>query len=461
MRHASRSVKTVFIKTYGCQMNERDSDAVAAMLRNHGYALAESERDADVILLNTCSVRDLAEQKALGKMGLLTRLKRRRPDLVLGFMGCMAQRLGPQLLERVPEADLVVGTQKLHRIPDHLDRFLANGRHPITDVADEAGSESAICDHVAPQARPTAFVSIMQGCDMQCSFCIVPATRGTERSRSIEEILAEVRALAACGVKEVTLLGQIVTSYGRGQMPIVHGNSPFVQLLEAVNSVPGLERIRFMSAHPQGFRDDLIRCYGRLEKLCEHVHLPVQSGSNRILRAMRRTYTVDKYRHIVEKLRARVPDIALSTDIIVGFPGETEADFAETVELCEEMEYDNVFLFKYSNRSGTPATAMPGQIPATEIVRRHHQLWKLTEVHAVRRNTRLVGHVAPVLAEGEPESRKVEGRLFGRTRCNRLVYFPGKAIQRGQLFNIRITRAKSHTLYGELDSLTSDSLITH
>ena len=442
-------------------MNERDSDAVAAMLCNRGYALADSERDADVILLNTCSVRDLAEQKALGKMGLLSRMKRRRPGLVLGFMGCMAQRLGPQLLDRVPEADLVVGTQKLHRIPDHLDRLLANGRHPVTDIADEAGSESAICGHVAPQARPTAFVSIMQGCDMQCSFCIVPATRGTERSRSIEEILAEVRALVACGVREVTLLGQIVTSYGRGQMPIVHGNSPFVQLLEAVNSVPGLERIRFMSAHPQGFRDDLIRCYGRLEKLCEHVHLPVQSGSNRILRAMRRTYTVDKYRHIVEKLRARVPDIALSTDIIVGFPGETEADFAETVELCEEMEYDNVFLFKYSNRSGTPATAMPGQIPATEIVRRHHQLWKLTEVHAVRRNTRLVGHVAPVLAEGEPESRKVEGRLFGRTRCNRLVYFPGKAIQRGQLFNIRITRAKSHTLYGELDSLTSDSLITH
>ena len=451
MRHASRSVKTVFIKTYGCQMNERDSDAVAAMLRNHGYALAESERDADVILLNTCSVRDLAEQKALGKMGLLTRLKRRRPDLVLGFMGCMAQRLGPQLLERVPEADLVVGTQKLHRIPDHLDRFLANGRHPITDVADEAGSESAICDHVAPQARPTAFVSIMQGCDMQCSFCIVPATRGTERSRSIEEILAEVRALAACGVKEVTLLGQIVTSYGRGQMPIVHGNSPFVQLLEAVNSVPGLERIRFMSAHPQGFRDDLIRCYGRLEKLCEHVHLPVQSGSNRILRAMRRTYTVDKYRHIVEKLRARVPDIALSTDIIVGFPGETDADFAASVKLCEEMEYDNVFLFKYSNRSGTPAAALPGQVPAEEIVRRHHQLWKLTETHAARRSSALVGRVLPVLAEGEPETKKVEGRLFGRTRCNRLVYFPGDASQRGQSLDIRITRAKPHTLYGEPD----------
>ncbi len=442
-------MKKVFIKTYGCQMNERDSDAVAAMLGQHGYTLVETEREADIILLNTCSVRDLAEQKALGKMGLLTRMKQRRPGLVLGFMGCMAQRLGPQLLDRAPKVDLVVGTQKLHHIPDHLDRLLAGNRRPVTDTASETGSESAIRDHAAPATRPTAFVSIMQGCDMQCSFCIVPTTRGTERSRSIEEILAEVRALVACGVKEVTLLGQIVTSYGRGVIPIQDGHSPFVQLLEAVNNVPGLERIRFTSPHPQGFRDDLIRCFGRLEKLCEHVHLPVQSGSDRLLRAMHRTYTVDKYRRIVDKLHARVPDIAVSTDIIVGFPGETDDDYAATVKLCEEMEYDNVFLFKYSNRSSTPAAAMAGQIPGEEIVRRHHHLWKLTEVHATRRNTALVGRVVEVLAEGEPESRKVEGRLFGRTRCNRLIYFPGEMEQRGRLLPIRVTRAKSHTLYGE------------
>ncbi|MCX6900914.1 MAG: tRNA (N6-isopentenyl adenosine(37)-C2)-methylthiotransferase MiaB [Verrucomicrobia bacterium] len=442
-------MKKVFIKTYGCQMNERDSDAVAAMLCDRGYTLATSERDADVILLNTCSVRDLAEQKAIGKMGLLTRMKRRRSDLVLGFMGCMAQRLGPQLLDRLPKVDLVIGTQKLHRIPDHLDRFLNNGHHPISDIAKEAGSQNAICDHAAPAARPTAFVSIMQGCDMQCSFCIVPATRGAERSRSIEDILAEVRALVANGVKEVTLLGQIVTSYGRGLIPISDSNLPFVQLLENVNAVPGLERIRFSSAHPQGFRDDLIRCFGRLERLCEYVHLPVQSGSDRILKAMCRTYSVDTYRRIIEKLRTRVPNIALSTDIIVGFPGETDADFAATVSLCEEMQYDNVFLFKYSNRSGTPAAAMPGQIPQEEVVRRHHHLWKLTETHAARRNAQLVSRVAQVLVEGEPETKKVEGRLFGRTRCNRLVYFPGTGCHRGQLLDVRITRAKSHTLYGE------------
>jgi tRNA-2-methylthio-N6-dimethylallyladenosine synthase len=441
-------VKTVFIKTYGCQMNERDSDAVAAMLLDHGYALAKSERDADVVLLNTCSVRDMAEQKALGKMGILTRLKRRK-DVVLGFIGCMAQRRGAELFDRVPKVDLVIGTQKFHRIPGHLDRFLNNGRHPITDIAEEAGSQNTIRDHTTPAARPTAFVSIMQGCDMQCSFCIVPATRGAERSRSIEEILAEVRALVAYGVKEVTLLGQIVTSYGRGLIPIHDAKSPFVQLLEAVNAVPGLERIRFTSPHPQGFRDDLIECFGRMEKLCEHVHLPVQSGSDRLLKAMCRTYTVDKYRRIVAKLRAQVPDIALSTDIIVGFPGETDADFASSVQLCEEMQYDNVFLFKYSNRSGTPAAAMPGQLPQSEIARRHHHLWRLTEAHAAHRNARLIGCAAQVLIEGEPESQKVEGRIFGRTRCNQLVFFPGAGHQRGELLNVRINRAKAHTLYGE------------
>jgi tRNA-2-methylthio-N6-dimethylallyladenosine synthase len=443
------SVKKVFIKTYGCQMNERDSDAVAAMLLDRGYLLAKSERDADVILLNTCSVRDTAEQKALGKMGILTRLKRRRGDVVLGFMGCMAQRLGPKLLEHLPKLDLVIGTQKFHRIPEHLDRFLNNGHHPIADIAEEAGSQDAIRDHAAPAARATAFVSIMQGCDMQCSFCIVPTTRGTERSRSIEEILSEVRALVACGVKEVTLLGQIVTSYGRSVIPIRDGKSPFVQLLEAANAIHGLERIRFTSPHPQGFRDDLIECFGRLGTLCEHVHLPVQSGSDRLLKAMCRTYTVDKYRRIVAKLRARVPSIALSTDIIVGFPGETDSDFAASVQLCEEMQYDNVFLFKYSNRSGTPAEAMPGQLPEKEIVRRHHHLWKLTETHAARCNAQLIGRAAQVLIEGEPESKKVEGRLFGRTRCNRLVYFPGAGHQRGDLLNVHITRAKPHTLYGE------------
>ena len=451
------SVKKVFIKTYGCQMNERDSDAVAALLRTRGYALTDSEREADVILLNTCSVRDLAEQKAIGKMGLMARAKRRRPGLVLGFMGCMAQRLGPQLFDRLPGVDLVIGTQKLHRIPDYLDRFLGNGRQPVSDIAEEAGSQNAICDHVAPAARPVAFVSIMQGCDMHCSFCIVPATRGAERSRSIGDILAEIRVLVASGVKEVTLLGQTVTSFGRDTTPILDGKSPFVQLLEAVNAVPGLERVRFTSPHPQGFRDDLIQCYGRLEKLCEQVQLPVQSGSDRILKAMCRTYTVDKYRGIIEKLRARIPGIALSTDIIVGFPGETDADFAASVKLCEEIKFDNVFLFKYSNRTGTPSVELPGQVPQEEIIRRHNQLWTLTEVHAARRSAQLVGHAAQVLVEGKPaKNKKVEGRLFGRTRCNRLAYFAGAGLRPGQLLDIHVTRSSSHTIYGDPCATAAD-----
>jgi tRNA-2-methylthio-N6-dimethylallyladenosine synthase len=367
----------------------------------------------------------------------------------------MAQRLGPELLDRLPDVDLIAGTQKFHRVPDYVDDLVrANGgREAIADTAEEAGSEATIRDHVAPGAKPTAFVSIMQGCDMRCSFCIVPATRGAERSRSLEDILAEIRALAATGVKEVTLLGQIVTSYGRGLVPVRDGKSPFVQLLEAVNAVPGIERIRFTSPHPQGFRDDLIGCYGRLEKLCEFVHLPVQSGSDRILKAMRRTYSVARYKRIVEKLRARAPEIAVSADIIVGFPGETEADFQQTVGLAREIAFDNVFLFKYSNRSGTPASAMAGQVPREEIERRHGELLRVCNALASAHYQRMVGRTAQVLVEGEPKARKVEGRMMGRTRCNRIVFFPGDRRHRGQLLDVRITRARAHTLYGELNIL--------
>ncbi|MBM3891708.1 MAG: tRNA (N6-isopentenyl adenosine(37)-C2)-methylthiotransferase MiaB [Verrucomicrobia bacterium] len=445
-------MKKVFIKTYGCQMNERDSEAVGALLRDRGYALVSSEDDADVILLNTCSVRDLAEQKALGKMGLLGRLKRKRPAVVLGFMGCMAQRAGAELHNRLPELDLVIGTQKFHKVPDYVDHLLRGVRQPITDIEEEAGSENTIRDHLAPGAKPTAFVSIMQGCDMSCSFCIVPATRGHERSRPIADILAEIRELTAQGVKEITLLGQIITSYGRDIIPVRDGQSPFVQLLEAVNAEPGVERIRFTSPHPQGFRDDLIQCFGRLAKLCEYVHLPAQSGSNRILKAMQRSYSVEKYKRIVARLRDRVPDIAISTDLIVGFPGETAEDFEHTLQLVEEVQFDSAFLFKYSRRTGTPAATTPGQIPQAEIERRHQKLLKLMERISLRRNQRLVGRTLEVLVEGEPKARKVEGRMCGRTRCNRLVFFQAGRADRGRLVAVQINRATAHTLYGELTS---------
>ncbi len=305
-------MKRVYIKTYGCQMNERDSEAVAAMLRARGYDIAPSERDADVVLLNTCSVRDLAERKAVGKMDLLGHLKKRKPELVLGYMGCMAQSRGASLAEKQSAVNLVVGTQRFHRVPEYLDEIFArDGGDAIVDIAEESGSESTIKDHVLGtngDRQVAGFVSIMQGCEMYCTFCIVPYTRGSERSRPIAEIVEEVGRLVEDGVKEVTLLGQIVTSYGRKEIRKKNGKSAFVQLLEAVHEVEGLERIRFTAPHPKGFGDDLVRAYADLPKLCEHAHLPVQSGSNRILKAMNRGYTREWYLRIVDKLRAAQPE---------------------------------------------------------------------------------------------------------------------------------------------------------
>jgi tRNA-2-methylthio-N6-dimethylallyladenosine synthase len=437
-------VKKVFIKTYGCQMNERDSETVGALLRERGYTLANSEATADVVLLNTCSVRDLAEQKALNKMSELARWKRQRPGLVLGFMGCMAQSRGKELLDRLPDVDLVVGTQKYHRVPELLDRL--NG-HALVDIEEETGSQSAIKDHAPPGGKPTAFVSIMQGCDMRCTFCIVPFTRGAERSRSIPEVVAEARLLAANGVKEITLLGQIVTSYGRKEVERNDGRTPFVQLLEALDAMDGLERIRFTSPHPLGLKDDLIEAYGRLPKLCEYVHLPVQSGSDRILKAMHRGYTRERYLEIVAKLRRVRPDIALSTDIIVGFPGETEDDFQQSCSLVEEVGFDQAYVFKYSKRRDTPAAAMTGQVAEEEKLRRNHALLALLDRIMLPRNRAMIGRLVQILVEGP--SRKKPSRLFGRTRSNKIVVFPGSERHHGQLLDVRITDATTTTLYGD------------
>ncbi len=436
-------MKKVYIKTYGCQMNERDSEAVAAMLRDRGYALAGHECDADVILLNTCSVRDLAEHKALSKMGVLARLKKDNPELVLGYLGCMAQSRGGALTQQQPFVDLVVGTQKFHRLPDYLDELFAHHK-PIVDVAEEAGSESTITDHVLGTNgdRPvTAFVSIMQGCDMYCTFCIVPHTRGRERSRPVREIVEEVERLVAGGVKEVTLLGQIVTSYGRKSA----GRSGLARLLEAVNKVPGLERIRFTAPHPKGFGDDLVAAYRELPKLCEHAHLPVQSGSNRILKLMKRGYNREQFLRIVEKLRAAQPGIALSTDIIVGFPGETDADFAETLALAREVEFDQAFIFRYSRRRDTPAAELPDQL--SEAVKEERNRVLLASVNEVmsRKNAALVGQTVEILVEGR--SDKGGKRMTGRTRTNRIVVFDGSERHRRQLLPVRVERATTTTLY--------------
>jgi tRNA-2-methylthio-N6-dimethylallyladenosine synthase len=434
-------------------MNERDSEAVAALLRARGYRMVQDEAACDVMLLNTCSVRDLAEQKAIGKAANVAARKRRNPRFVLGILGCMAQNRGAALLDALPDVDLIVGTQKFHQVPDYLDNLRAAREagapigSTIVDIAEEAGSQNTIRDHVLEEKQVTAFVSIQQGCNMDCSFCIVPKTRGDERSRPMGEIVRECQELADRGVREITLLGQIVTSYGRRDHPHTDGVTPFVQLLERVNAIPGIRRIRFTSPHPRGFKDDLIQAYGRLEKLCEYVHLPMQSGSDRILRAMNRPYTRERYRQIVEALRRVRPDMYFSTDIIVGFPGETEEDFAGTRELFEACNYDMAYIFKYSIRTGTPAAEIADQVPEAVKEERNQILLRLLEANSDRRNATLLGTTQEVLVEG-PDKK---GRGFmGRTRGNRIVHFAAADRLVGELALVKITRVSTAVLYGEL-----------
>ena len=473
---------SVFIKTYGCQMNERDSEAVAAQLVAKGYTLAPSEAAADVILLNTCSVRDFAEQKAIGKMqNIAADVRKNRPDVVLGFLGCMAQSRGQELIDRLPDVDLVLGTQKFHHAADYLDEILAGHRDKIVDVAAEQGSEATIREHLLngnAQKSVTAFVSIMQGCNQYCTFCIVPYTRGEERSRSIPDIVAECRQLVSPGVKEITLLGQIVTNYGKrgnvslsprgtsgekaGERGILENGrltpalssfgeerekSPFVQLLDAVHEIEGLERIRFTAPHPKGYGDDLIQAYTRLPKLVESAHLPVQSGSDHVLKLMHRGYTREHFLGIIKKLRRAKPDIGITTDIIVGFPGETEDDFEQTLSLAREVQFDNAYIFKYSQRRDTPAAGMPGQVPLKIREERNHRLLETVNEIGKRKYDAFVGRRTQILVEGP--SRKNPARMAGRTRCNKIVVFDGSERHRGQLLDVKITRAGSFTLYGD------------
>jgi tRNA-2-methylthio-N6-dimethylallyladenosine synthase len=441
----------VFIKTYGCQMNERDSEAVAAQLVAKGYTLAPSEAVADVVLLNTCSVRDFAEQKAIGKMqNIAADVRKNRPDVVLGFMGCMAQSRGQELIDKLPDVDLVLGTQKFHHAGDYLDEILSGRRKKIVDVAAEPGSEATIREHLLNGNAPksvTAFVSIMQGCNQYCTFCIVPYTRGEERSRSIPDIVAECRQLVSQGVKEITLLGQIVTSYGKRDIPAKDGKSAFVQLIDAVHEIDGLERLRFTSPHPKGYGDDVIEAYARLPKLVESAHLPVQSGSDRVLKLMHRGYARKRFLEIIEKLRRVRPAIGITTDIIVGFPGETEDDFEQTLSLAREARFDNAYIFKYSQRRDTPAAQMPDQVPLKIREERNQRLLETVNEIGRRKYDAFVGRQTQILVEGP--SRKNSARLAGRTRCNKIVVFDGSDRHRGQLMDVKITRAGSFTLYGD------------
>lgn len=449
---------SVLIKTYGCQMNERDSEQVASMFLAGGYELTKDEAQADVILINTCSVREKAELKALGKMGLLCARPTAKPWVVYGFMGCMCQSRAASLFRDVPRLDIVTGTQQYHNVYKLCNRLLRSrlgqaefepirrGAH-ICATQQEEGFQNAIRDHLPPAGNCTAFVSIMQGCEMRCSYCIVPSTRGSECSRPEADILQEVRELVDRRVKEVTLLGQIVNRYGKDE-PVINGRGAFVRLLEKLNDMDGLERIRFTSPHPIGFRQDLVNAYTYLPKLCSHIHFPMQSGSDRILQLMRRPYKNEKYLRLCEAMREARPDLAITTDIIVGFPGETHEDYLETKAAVERIQFDNAFVFQYSPRRDTVAAAMENQICLRVKEERNHDLLETVNRIAVARNQALVDTEQTILVEGP--SKNNPDRLQGRTSQNKPVIIPGGTAEIGTLVPVRISECTGFTLYGEV-----------
>jgi tRNA-2-methylthio-N6-dimethylallyladenosine synthase len=437
-------------------MNVRDSEAACALLEAAGHTKAQSENDADLIIVNTCSVRGKAEDKALGKLGLLCATKRERPGRIIGVMGCMAQRLGTGIFKRVPGLDFSVGTRRCGAIPRLVARVLAG-----ETAAHEISSPDDIPD--VPDAHNetgfSAFVTVLLGCNRRCAYCIVPDVRGPEFSRPAKEVVAEIAALVRHGIREVTLLGQSVMNYGRANpvwdvsAPASPGGftEPFARLLEAVAAIPGIARIRFTSGHPSGCTDQLVCAVRTLPQVCHHLHLPVQSGSDRILSLMRRGYTRADYLDAVRRLRSDMPDFALTTDVIVGFPGESDDDFEATRSLMSEADFDNAFIFKYSPRPGTPAAAWKDDVPEAEKMRRNQVLLEDQDVRGLAANQRLVGTSQDVLVEGT--SLRNAARWSGRSPGNKIVIFdPRPGLQPGTLARVRILRAAPQTLYGELVS---------
>ena len=430
------------IITQGCQMNVRDSEAMAGLLAHMGYASTDDPADADVIILNTCTVREGAEDRAYGRLGELRALKRRRPGLLLGVAGCLVQQERERVLERAPWLDLVFGVHNIHRLPDLL-REARDGCMPAYEVWDRSDTDRplpVLPASASGAAAVRAFVNIIHGCNKFCTFCIVPYVRGRERSVAPEDVVAEVRALADQGVREVTLLGQNVDSYGHDLAP----RRDLAGLLELVHEVDGIERIRFTTSHPRDMTRRLIETVARLPKLCEHIHLPVQAGDDEILRRMHRAYTAAQYRETADAVRTAMPRASLTTDVIVGFPGETEAAFERTLRFVEALRFDAVNTAMYSPRAGTPAADYPDQVPDGDKRRRLGALNRLQERIAAEINGRLVGTVQDVLVE-EP-GRK--GGLLGRTRTNKIVTFDGEAGLIARTLPVEIAEAGSWVLRG-------------
>ena len=437
-------MKKVFIKTFGCQMNEYDSDKMADVLREaEGYEPTTDVAAADLILFNTCSVREKAQEKVFSDLGRVKHLKKN--GALIGVGGCVASQEGAAIVTRAPYVDIVFGPQTLHRLPQLLDARRRTNR-PQVDIS---FPEIEKFDHLPP-ARvdgPSAFVSIMEGCSKYCSYCVVPYTRGEEVSRRFDDVLTEIAGLADQGVKEVTLLGQNVNAY-RGAMEGTSELADFALLLEYLHDVPGIERVRYTTSHPNEFTPRLIEAYGRLPKLVSHLHLPVQHGSDRILAAMKRGYTVLEYKSTVRRLRSIRPQLSLSSDFIVGFPGETDDDFERLMHLVEEVGYDASFSFVFSPRPGTPAAALHDDTPHDAKLRRLQRLQAALEVHVRRIGESRVGTVQRILVEGP--SKKDPAELMGRTECNRIVNFQGPPRLVGQMIDVVVTQALPHSLRGEV-----------
>lgn len=439
--------RKLYIRTFGCQMNEYDSQKMADVLREHeGAELVPSPEQADIILFNTCSVREKAQEKVFSDLGRVRALKRERPDLVIGVGGCVASQEGESIVTRAPYVDVVFGPQTLHRLPALIDARRRSGR-PQVDIS---FPEIEKFDHLPPARRDgvSAFVSIMEGCSKYCSFCVVPYTRGEEVSRPLADVLTEVAELAAQGVREVTLLGQNVNAWC-GPIDVDDPEpADFALLLEYVAEIPGIERIRYTTSHPKEFSQRLIDAHARIPALAPHVHLPVQSGSDRILAAMKRGYTALEYRSIVRRLRVARPDVCLSSDFIVGFPGETDADFEKTMALVEAVGFDASFSFVYSPRPGTPAADLPDDTPHEVKLARLQRLQSTIDGNARRISEAMVGSVQRVLVEGP--SRRDPMQCAGRTANHRVVNFAAPASCQGTFVDVRITAALPHSLRGEL-----------
>jgi tRNA-2-methylthio-N6-dimethylallyladenosine synthase len=433
-----------YIDTWGCQMNEEDSEKISGVLKGIGYLRTENREEADIIIFNTCCVRENAELKVFGHIGALKALKKNNPNLIIVITGCMMQQKGmpDKVMKKYPHIDIIAGSFNSYKLPEYIERVKTEG-NSIIEIWDK---EKDIVEGLPVDRKSDvkAFVTIMYGCNNFCSYCIVPYVRGRERSREPENIINEIKDLITKGYKEITLLGQNVNSYGKGLEPEID----FADLLRKVNEIDGLERVRFMTSHPKDVSDRLIDAMAECEKVCEHGHFALQSGSTRMLEKMNRKYSREDYLNLVKKLKKTMPDVAITTDIIVGFPGETEEDFEETLTLVQEIEFDLAFTYIYSRREGTPAATHEEQVPEDTKHNRFNRLINVVNDIMAKKNKSYEGKIVEVLVEGP--SKNDETKYMGRTRTSKLVNFNGNSELIGKLVNIKITKANSFSLLGEI-----------